>query len=79
MTPVRQSKSHFHTVTAAIIGIAQASSSATWSTIRTTGCTAFISSASSTPMPTVRNALTRQNAIERSTTGPSSSPVSTEM
>ena len=48
--------------------IAQASSSATWSTTRTTGCTAFISSASSTPMPTVTNALTRQNRMDRATT-----------
>ncbi len=37
MTPVRQSNSHFQTVTAATRGIAQASSIATWSTSRTTG------------------------------------------
>ncbi len=68
MTPVRQSNSHFQTVTAATSGMAQASSSDTCSTTRTTGCTAFISSASSVPMPTVANALTRQKTTERTTT-----------
>ena len=67
-TPRRQSNSQFQTVIAATTGIAQASSIEIWMMMRTALLTAFISRASSTPMTTVTEAVTRQNAIERATT-----------
>ncbi len=66
--PRRQSKTQIHTVIAAITGIAQASSIAICRISLVTAPTAFISSATSTPITTVIAALARQKAIERTTT-----------
>ena len=66
--PRRQSTIQIHTVIAATTGIAHATSSATWSTMRGQVVRAFISTAIAPPMATVTTAVTMQNTIDRTTT-----------